>query len=114
MLKMECTGNIINGKADISLSQIFSFLIKEVGTKVKAYQSDLLVDVKSIEKAVENLENTEYYIGLRENGVDGKTFIDVRKKYPEIYDDYICIYKITVKIDEEEADIRVTLTEEEV
>ena len=112
MLKVECIGDIINGKASISLSPIFCFLIKEVGTKVKYFQSDLFIDMKNIEKAVENLENLDYYLGLRESGVDGKMLINIRKKHPEFYGNYINIYKVVIEVDEREKEIRVTLTEE--
>lgn len=111
-MKIYCDGNLAeetpygNKKADISLSGIFSFLIKEVGTKVDAYQSDLYYDLKAIEAAVKTLRNETFLIGLREMGVDHKAFIECRN-----HEEYINIYKVDVSVDFNNNKISVILEE---
>lgn len=107
-IRMEATGCICNTtsgerKADICMSGIYSFLVKEVGTKVSSYQSDIIYDINMIQDAIDNLRTEEFLIGLRESGVDSKTFIEAGKR------EYIDIYYIFVNVNVKTNDIKVIL-----
>lgn len=94
-------------KTTINMSDIYSFLIKEVGTKVSRYQSDLYYDIHMIEEAIKNLNSEVFLIGLRESGVDSKSFITASNGSRE----YINIYKVDISIDLNEKEIKAELTE---
>lgn len=100
-------------KGEVNYSDIFSFLIKEVGTKVTNYASDLFYDLKTIHEAItkDNPKSENFLIGLRESGVDGKACIEMRKERPDIYGcPYINIYSVDIKVDKENRDFCVVLS----
>lgn len=86
------------------MSSIYSFLIKEVGTKVSSYQSDVICDINMIQDAIDNLRTEDFLVGLRESGVDSRSFIEAGTRK------YIDIYCILVEVDVNANDIRVVLT----
>lgn len=77
-------GEIRNGNVDINLSTGFTWLIQSAG-QCRFYASDLLYDIESINDAIQSCMyaiNAEdytfervFYLGFREMGVDGNTFI---------------------------------------
>ena len=103
--------------AEVNISDIMSYLIKEVGEKVTNYQSDLYYDLKILEKMVDewkpNTEVEDIYVGLRENGVDSIAFIIGRainsQSTREFIDNYIDLYRISLEEDTEKLDIIVRL-----
>lgn len=121
-----CKGQLVhrNGElrgnwyADVNYSDIFSFLIREVGTKVLKYNSDLYYDLKAIENAITkaNPENATIYVCLRETGVDGNEYYQITKKNPNIYgsvsDRYIVVYKVYIDVNYGTREIEITLREE--
>lgn len=77
--KKVATGQIINNeRTNINYSDIFSELIQAAGMGCEAYSSDLFYELTAIKTAVEALENTIFYIGIRTLGVDGESFISRR------------------------------------
>lgn len=102
-MEIVCKGWVSQGKADISISDIFSFLIKEVGTKVTNYASDIYYDLRMIDESIKQLKSDNFLIGLRESGVDGNDFIKMREERPDIYGSpYINIYSVDVKVSKDE------------
>lgn len=102
-------------KADINMSDIYSFLIKEVGTKVTHYASDLFYDLKEIDDTINHISNkpTTILIGLREMGVDSTWMITHKMEHFDVYNvDYIVIYKIVFEVDVANMEITVTLTDD--
>lgn len=83
---------------DVNMSAIWSHLIRECGKLVEDYNSDLILDINSIDKFIKEpycvTETVRtYWIGLRESGVDGEEFIKCRCDR-EYY--YRGLYKIVV------------------
>lgn len=77
--KKVATGQIINNeRTNINYSDIFSELIQAAGMGCEAYSSDLFYELTAIKTAVDALENTVFYIGIRTLGVDGESFISRR------------------------------------
>lgn len=103
--------------ADINVSDIMSYLIKEVGEKVANYQSDLYYDLKSLEKLIDewkpNTEAEDIYVGLRESGVDGGTFVICRavnsNSVNEFIDSYIDLYHIWLEEDKDKLGVTIQL-----
>ena len=96
--------------ADVNRSDIMSYLIKEVGTKVIHYQSDLYYDLHTINEAIDNWKPDEImddiYVGLRESGVDGNSFVIAgvvnSSTARGFVDRYIELYKISLREVEDE------------
>lgn len=77
--KKVATGQIINNeRTNINYSDIFSELIQAAGMGCEAYSSDLFYELTAIKTAIDALENTVFYIGIRTLGVDGESFISRR------------------------------------
>ena len=62
---------------EINMSEIYTKLIQETGRFVEYYSSDLLYDIKDIEKELDKAFDNEGFdtiilVGLRESGVDAK------------------------------------------
>lgn len=91
-------------KCNINVSDIFSFLISEVGRKVEHYASDLFYDLKMIDSDIKNMCKHEVYLlGIREMGVDSKYFVLEKLKNADLYGTkcYYDIYKIELITGEE-------------
>lgn len=95
---------------DVNRSDVMSYLINEVGTKVTHYQSDLYYDLHTMNEAIDNWKPDEImddiYVGLRESGVDGNTFVIAGAVNSSIargfVDRYIALYKISLREVEDE------------
>lgn len=91
--------------ADVNRSDVMSYLIKEVGTKVTHYQSDLYYDLHTINEAIDKWKPDEImddiYVGLRDSGVDGNTFVIAGARNSStargFVDRYIALYKISLR-----------------
>ena len=86
-------------KFSINYSSILTLLIKKAGSLCERYSSDLFIDWFKIIESLKNeeLENTEYMFGFRENGVDHKDFIDLRLKSNE-EEKYKELYKLKIRV----------------
>lgn len=95
---------------DVNRSDVMSYLIKEVGTKVTHYQSDLYYDLHTINKAIDDWKPNEImddiYVGLRKCGVDGNTFVIAGAVNSStargFVDRYIALYKVSLREVEDE------------
>ena len=90
-----------DGKAELNMSDIFTRLIQEAGRWCESYASDVLFDIDSIRKYLDNIiPNAEktWRFGFRRNGVDHAEWVhancenEARKYYY-----YRSIYRLTVK-----------------
>ena len=108
--------------AEVNISDIMSYLIKEVGEKVTNYQSDLYYDLKNLETMVNEwkpntpeyyYEAEDIYVGLRESGVDGRTFVICRainsNSVNEFIDSYIDLYRIWLEEDKDKLGVTIQL-----
>ena len=88
-------GKIVN---NINYSDIFSELIQAAGMGCEYYASDMFIELKSIEKDMENCENSVRFIGIRDSGVDGNTFIECRLRNSATYgtNNYIKLYRLEI------------------
>ena len=97
-MEIQEVGYVSDGKLDINMSSTWSFLIREVGRLVDNYNSDLLINIRSIEKDFNDefflkcdTADTAYLFGLRKNGVDHTGYVNYeiemgnRGKYRAIY-----------------------------
>jgi translation initiation factor 2 beta subunit (eIF-2beta)/eIF-5 len=95
---------------DVNRSDVMSYLIKEVGTKVTHYQSDLYYDLHMMNEDIDNWKPNEImediYIGLRDSGVDGSLFVlsgaSNSSTAREFVDRYIALYKVSLREVEDE------------
>ena len=60
---------------DINLSTILTKLIQEAGRFCDRYASDLFIDWTSILDVINNEEDGIFAIGIRDNGVDGSSYV---------------------------------------
>lgn len=81
----------------LNYSSIFSELI-HAASVCEYYASDIFIDLKSIEKSINEAENKVYYIGYRDYGVDGNTFIASRLRENSRYE-YIRLYRLEISVD---------------
>ena len=84
-------------------AKLFRNVMQSLVDHCKHYPSDILYDIESIRNFLRNPDDVdgrrEFYIGIRENGVDGETFIKSRletagKWYGE--NPYKAIYHLVV------------------
>lgn len=85
----------------ISLSSVFSYLIRECGRLVDEYNADILYDFSKIEDYATKVNYMKtktkvFWLGFRESGVDHEEFIKCRVDGSY----YRAIYKVTVVKDE--------------
>lgn len=92
---------------DINYSSILSKLINETGRFVERYASDLFISWESIKKSLANPDYTggKYLFGLREDGVDGNSFVVSRLNNYKTYAEklsgiYRKLYMLEIKINE--------------
>lgn len=103
--KITCEGqvytNSYSGKptTNINYSDIFTELIQATGMTCEYYASDLYYTLTAIEKAVQNFENDVLYVGIRDSGVDGNTFVKSRLENSSTYgtNNYIKMYRLEIK-----------------
>lgn len=87
---------------NINFSDIFTELIQAAGMGCEYYASDMFYNLTEIHKAIQNLDNKVFYIGIRDSGVDGTMFIRSRLENSSVYgsNNYIKMYRCEVKTDE--------------
>lgn len=97
------------GYWSICTSEILTALIKSAGKYCERYASDLFYDWQVISDILENGDGCDRYfiMAMRDWGVDHKEFYDIRMK--ENPDAYREVWKLTVKANKEERDIKMTL-----
>ena len=91
----------------INYSSIFSELI-QAASVCEYFASDIFIDLKQIEKSINEAENKVYFIGYRNSGVDGNSFIKSRLSQNPHYE-YIRLYRLEIKADIENDDITLEL-----
>ena len=117
-------------KVEINLSTPFTWMIQAAG-KCRFYASDLLVDIDAIKREVQRAgeciwEGREYeketgYMGMRDMGVDGVTYISSRidpngctKLNPVTFRQfYSALFRVTVEVVEMHGERRVQVTTEQ-
>lgn len=97
----------------INFSNIFTTLIQETGRFTERYASDLLISIESFKRDLTQILYSKptvpvtcnEYFGIRQNGVDGETFLNIRlteaaehHNYFQFQNTYRRIYAIHVNI----------------
>lgn len=82
----------------INLSDILTKLIQDTGRFCMRFANDLLVDIDTITKAIEDPDNNGVYaIAIRESGVDGNGYVRGQMMNSVWNSDYYrCIYGIAI------------------
>ena len=89
--------------SDVNFAELFRHVMQSLVDHCKHYPSDILYDIESIRAFLRNPDDVDgrrdFYIGIRESGVDGETFIKSRletagKWYGE--NPYKAIYHLVV------------------
>lgn len=83
----------------LNYSSIFSELIHSA-IVCEYFASDVFIDLKQIECAITGAENKVFYLGYRDSGVDGNTFIKSRLSENRYYE-YIRLYRLEISSDGE-------------
>lgn len=81
----------------LNYSSIFSELI-HAAIVCEYYASDVFIDLKQIECAITGAENKVFYLGYRDSGVDGNTFVKSRLSGNKYYE-YIRLYRLEISSD---------------
>lgn len=84
----------------LNYTSIFSELI-HAAIVCEYYASDVFIDLQSIEKAIKEAENRVFYLGYRDYGVDGRTFVKSRLSENRYYE-YIRLYRLEISSDGED------------
>lgn len=108
--------NAYNGKlaTNINFSDIFTELIQAAGMGCEYYASDMFYELAEIHKSIQNFDSKVFYIGIRDSGVDGNTFVKSRLENSSTYgtNNYIKMYRCEVKTDEVSQIIELSRTSE--
>lgn len=80
----------------LNYSSIFSELI-HAAIVCEYYASDVFIDLQTIEKAINEAENIVFYLGYRDSGVDGKTYVKSRLSENRYYE-YIRLYRLEISV----------------
>ena len=80
----------------LNYSSIFSELI-HAAIVCEYYASDVFIDLQTIEKAINEAENIVYFLGYRDSGVDGRTFVKSRLSENKYYE-YIRLYRLEISV----------------
>lgn len=84
----------------LNYSSIFSELI-HAAIVCEYFASDVFIDLQTIEKAINEAENIVFYLGYRDSGVDGKTYVKSRLSGNRYYE-YIRLYRLEISSDGED------------
>ena len=87
----------------LNYSSIFSELI-HAAIVCEYFASDIFIDLQSIEKAIKEAENRVFYLGYRDSGVDGNTFVKSRLSENRYYE-YIRLYRLEISSDGEDISV---------
>lgn len=86
-----------------NFSHLFHEVMQSLVDNCKHHANDLLIDIESIREYLDNPADIDgrkdYYIGIRENGVDGITFINNRLSNSLTYGEkppYKAIYHLVI------------------
>lgn len=84
----------------LNYSSIFSELI-HAASVCEYFASDVFIDLQCIEKAINDAdndaENKVFYLGYRNSGVDGNTFVKSRLSENRNYE-YIRLYRLEISV----------------
>ena len=83
----------------LNYSSIFSELI-HAAMVCEYFASDVFIDLKRIECAITGAENKVFYLGYRNSGIDGNTFVKSRLSENRYYE-YIRLYRLEISSDGE-------------
>lgn len=83
----------------LNYSSIFSELI-HAAIVCEYYASDVFIDLQTIEKAINEAENIVFYLGYRDSGVDGNSYVESRLSKNRYYE-YIRLYRLEISSDGE-------------
>ena len=99
---------------NINFSDIFTELIQAAGMGCEYYASDMFYNLTEIHKAIQNLDNKVFYIGIRDSGVDGTMYIRSRLENSSVYgsNNYIKMYRCEVKTNETSQTVELSRTSE--
>lgn len=99
---------------NINFSDIFTELIQAAGMGCEYYASDMFYNLTEIHKAIQSLDNKIFYIGIRDSGVDGNSFIKSRLENSSTYgtNNYIKMYRLEIKTDETSQTVELSRTSE--
>ena len=79
-------------------SSIFSELIQATSV-CEYYASDIFIDLKQIEQSIIDVENKVYFIGYRDSGVDGNSYVKSHLNQNPHYN-YIRLYRLEISSDD--------------
>ena len=85
-----------------NFAELFRRVMQSLVDHCKHYPSDILYDIESIRAFLRNPDDVDgrrdFYIGIRENGVDGETFIKSRLENAAMYGEnpYKSIYHLEI------------------
>lgn len=80
----------------LNYSSIFSELI-HAAIVCEYFASDVFIDLKQIECAITGAENKVFYLGYRDSGVDGNSFVKSRLSENRYYG-YIRLYRLEISV----------------
>lgn len=83
----------------LNYSSIFSELICAASV-CEYYASDVFIDLKQIECAITGAENKVFYLGYRNSGVDGNSYVKSQLSENKYYK-YIRLYRLEISSDGE-------------
>lgn len=83
----------------LNYSSIFSELIR-AAIVCEYYASDVFIDLKQIECAITGAENRVFYLGFRNSGVDGNSYVKSQLSENRYYK-YIRLYRLEISSDGE-------------
>lgn len=81
----------------LNYSSIFTELI-HAASVCEYFASDVFIDLKAIERAIDNAETGVFFLGYRDSGVDGKGFVKSRLENDQYYH-YIRLYRLEISIE---------------
>lgn len=99
---------------NINFSDIFTELIQAAGMGCEYYASDMFYELAEIHKSIQNFDSKVFYIGIRDSGVDGNTFVKSRLENSSTYGtgNYIKMYRLEIKTDETSQTVELSRTSE--
>lgn len=89
---IEAFGWTYHDGCSINMSSLYTRLIQEAGRYCECFASDIIYDIESVEKAIENRESCEFVFAFREYGVNSWSMIE--HSYPEQLYEYRSIWKL--------------------
>ena len=73
----------------VNFTDLFTYVLSELCEHCKHYQTDFLIDVETIREMIANPDDIDgiqtKFIGIRESGTDGDTFMEIKLNDPISY-----------------------------